>query len=251
MSTRRSAITALVADALPGYADPQALPHDLNAVAKALGVADIRYVAREVHGFTDWSSDKPTVFLSISRSDGRRRFTLAHECGHLMLGDEGQRAQHNPLITPRILEDIELTCDAIAAEILIPFTWLDLFGKQITCLRQADHAARHLRVSLSTLVVRMGHWQTGPLMIQLQRAPDGEWMPVHRVGAPKPWRGPLTLAPHLMAALEAAESGESIVDFDAINTGGARLTGAADLRKRRSDQATLFLSSPHFDSAES
>lgn len=161
-------VAELVDDAVPGYQDPQALPLDLNAVAKRLGVADIRYLARDVHGFTDWSSARPIVYLATSRSDGRRRFTLGHECGHIMLGHEGANAAYNPLVTADLVGDIELACDAVAAELLIPFTWLDQFEGYIRDLESARFAAHRLRVSLATLVVRMGHWGQRRMLFRLQ-----------------------------------------------------------------------------------
>lgn len=236
----RQQVAKLVQGAVPGYQDPQALPLDLNAVAKGLGVGDIRYLARDVHGFTDWSTKRPTVYLATSRSDGRRRFTLGHECGHLMLGDDGANAAHNPLVTSDLIEDIELTCDAVAAELLLPFAWLDEFGEYIRDLEAASFAADHLRVSLATLVVRMGHWGARPSLFRLQATLSGDWVIVHRVGAPAALRGRISLDEATATTFTMLSGGNHDLHITFCDAAGLTSRMAANIRKVDSE-VTVYI----------
>lgn len=227
----RQQVAALVADAVPGYNNPQALPLDLNAVAKSLGASDIRYLARDVHGFTDWSTSRPTVYLATSRSDGRRRFTLGHECGHIMLGHEGSNAAHNALVTTGLTDDIELTCDAVAAELLIPFTWLDQFGEYIRDLDSASYAAKRLRISLATLVIRMGHWGARPSIFRVEAALSGGWVIVNRVGAPPTLRGRIAIDDSTATTFSLLKDGNHDLKVTFNDAAGSASTMSANVRR--------------------
>jgi len=239
----RQAAAALVADAVPGYNNPQALPLDLNAVARRIGAADIKYLPREVHGFTDWSTDRPTVYLAMSRSDGRRRFTLGHECGHILLGYEGANAETNRLVTADLLTDIELSCDAIAAELLLPFTWLDYFGDYVRDLESASAAARRLRISLATLVVRMGHWGSPTMLFRLVATPADQWVLAHRVGVPPAMRGAMRPDETTRLILHALDDGVHDVEVTFLDAAGIRHSMWANVR-RSADSVTMYVARP-------
>ena len=165
------------------------LPLPLNAVAKGLGAVDIRYLAREVHGLTDFVDSGAVVYLAMSRSDGRRRFTLAHECGHLLLGEAGANARVDPYVTLDLLLDIENTCDRIASELVLPRVWLELHRGAVTDLLELRRLARRMRVSPAALVVGLRRVGMNCALVRFQRAPDGGWVTVHKVGLPRSLSG--------------------------------------------------------------
>lgn len=87
----------------------------LQALAIKLGVRDI---VEEPMPFEGGVFDLPGKGLVIKlKSDSpqyRKRFTLAHEIGHLLLGKPGLRSSCGKDA------DLERACDAIASEILMP-----------------------------------------------------------------------------------------------------------------------------------
>lgn len=62
-----------------------------------------------VDAFCGWAGARPTVVLSADVPGDRRRWTTAHELGHLLLHDAQQQGK-----------DIEAQADAFAAELLTP-----------------------------------------------------------------------------------------------------------------------------------
>jgi len=223
---------------LPGYDDPQSLPLDLNAVARHLGVADIRYLAREFHGFTHWG-DRPTVYLALSRSDGRRRFTLAHELGHILLGAD---------VTGADTDEVERLCDAIAGELLMPTSWLESWESLVTDLASARQLADRMRVSLATTVVRLRALGRQVMLFTLVRASDGQWIVASRIGAPARWQGRISLGIDTLAFLEAAEAwpgkDSAQFEFQACNWAGDRMTAKSTAMIRGNRVTVLAVGSP-------
>lgn len=101
-------------------------PADLGKVAERLGVVvDEREFVEEIDGFYVLLPDAPPVVAinnSYTKPPSRRRFTLAHEIGHHLLGRRG--ASNGRLFcldtstTRRTL--MERACDRFAALLLMP-----------------------------------------------------------------------------------------------------------------------------------
>ncbi len=66
---------------------------------------------REVDAFSYWESERPFIFLNVSRSAERMRFDLAHELGHLVL--------HKGVFTKRDRK-YELEANDFASAFLVP-----------------------------------------------------------------------------------------------------------------------------------
>jgi IrrE N-terminal-like domain len=88
-------------------------PTDLEALGPALNVH--RFVAEPmpISGELRRESDGFVVAYSTFLSDGRRRFTIAHELGHAIFETTGPNC-------PRAGEELERLCDMLASELLMP-----------------------------------------------------------------------------------------------------------------------------------
>jgi Zn-dependent peptidase ImmA (M78 family) len=103
------------------------IPVDPTAVAAA-------YSTRVVHeSFTDDLSgvlvrkgDSNTIAINESDSLVRRRFTVAHECGHLILGHKGEVFVDKQIVNRRstasslAIDDQEIEANQFAASLLMP-----------------------------------------------------------------------------------------------------------------------------------
>lgn len=91
---------------------------------------------------------KPSVYINSSKPEVRRRFTLAHELGHVIIpwhigniishvdvtGDEEEVRNKHKLIKddfPSRYKQIEKEANRFAAELLIPTKWLDEVFKNV------------------------------------------------------------------------------------------------------------------------
>ncbi|WNX85726.1 ImmA/IrrE family metallo-endopeptidase [Agathobaculum sp. NTUH-O15-33] len=81
------------------------LPVQVGAICRHMGFAVFSYAvgknliayyglanhARRTDGFTVRAGDDITIFYDQTKPDGRNRFTIAHELGHIVLGHLGNR----------------------------------------------------------------------------------------------------------------------------------------------------------------
>ena len=72
---------------------------------------------REMLGFSISEPLLPVMVLNVSDLPVRRVFTMMYELTHLMLGIGG-------LCTLREVQDIEIFCNEVAGETLVPRSWL-------------------------------------------------------------------------------------------------------------------------------
>jgi hypothetical protein len=155
----------------------------LHSLARRLGVSAITYNAEQpVDGCTSWpTSGGPTISLRPGMLLGRRRFTLAHELTHVMLGHGSPQEVNAKAYQPRQTE--ERLCDATAAALLMPrFEVVHLFGRN-TPLSRVLETAEDLQVSLSALALRLNELDpANPHILLIGRADveSGEeitWLP--------------------------------------------------------------------------
>ncbi|MCA0181358.1 MAG: ImmA/IrrE family metallo-endopeptidase [Actinobacteria bacterium] len=200
-------ISAVVDAALSTRRD--ALPIELNSTARALGARDVLYRA-QTQGYTRWSDDGPRILLALTRSDGRRRATLAHECGHLLVDPLVQAEsflQMSPanqqswnrkvtsllgydlsdqLTTAARIHGVERVCDLFSHELLLPFRCArgvrDAWTGELNELREL---ANQYRVSLSMLAIRLNSVQPGYTLLTLKATPQGRWIAVRTISAPR------------------------------------------------------------------
>jgi Zn-dependent peptidase ImmA (M78 family) len=225
---------------------------ELNCLARRLGAQDVRYHAQTLHGFTQWTDDGPYIQLKLARSDGRRRFTLAHEIGHLLL---------DPILDPQRVKDaisaikplrglerlaefsqysgltspgIERLCDMFAAELLIPtFKVEEIREAGLTMSRLAAESAR-LRVSLSMLVSRLNSVRSDLCLLRAESNSLDKWIVNYKLGLPGDLDGHVALTRSSSERLNKLEPGLhdrvdlSLLSFDSV----VSLTGSVKLSRR-------------------
>lgn len=87
----------------------------LHAMARRLGVTRITEERLAFEGGLFKLSDGELIIkLNADSPSTRKRFTLAHEIGHLLLGEPGLRSSCGRN------QELERRCDTIAAELLMP-----------------------------------------------------------------------------------------------------------------------------------
>ena len=103
----------------------------------------------EFRGFTVIDEYAPVVFVNGSDAKAAQIFTLAHELGHVWLG---QSALDSPRMDVHAEGDVERWCNAVAAELLVPEA--DLRKQHDPARDLGEEAARLARrYKVSTLVV--------------------------------------------------------------------------------------------------
>lgn len=101
----------------------QCLPIDMTALCSALKI-EIRWYADAADRNDAYSTvvdKKATILMRIGLTEARRRFALAHEVGHILLGHVGQvypliSCEPDPVNEP----GAELDADCFAGELLAP-----------------------------------------------------------------------------------------------------------------------------------
>jgi Zn-dependent peptidase ImmA (M78 family) len=106
-------------------------PMDLNAVARNLGVSEIRYVHSHLDGKLLKESGGYVIEVNKEHQRGRQRFTIAHEFGHILVSKGGSLGCSTISTRSRMVHEPngaeEALCDCAAAEILIPSEWVPAF----------------------------------------------------------------------------------------------------------------------------
>lgn len=141
----------------------------LRAMALRLGVGRIIEEAMPFDGgFYELPQGERIIKLNATSPSTRKRFTLAHEIGHLLLGEQGlSSCGHN--------QELERKCDTIAAELLMPTNEAISFVKSLgqPSPEKLKSVAQQYSVSLQTAAIRLhsdfqlwkcciGCWQRHP-----------------------------------------------------------------------------------------
>ena len=142
----------------------------LDALARSLGV--IRIIEEPLRyegGVFQLSNGERVIKLRADSTFVRKRFTLAHEIGHLLLGKPGLRSSCGED------RDLERACDTIASELLMPTDEAVPFVKQLgrPSPEKLTAVASRFQVSLQAAAFRVhrdlrlwkcfiGCWQRHP-----------------------------------------------------------------------------------------
>lgn len=88
------------------------------------------------------------VYDAAANGEGRARFTLAHELGHLMMHRNISFARVNPLSPPKIYANSEWQADVFASHLLIPANLLSAYKNSEDVVRDfcVSWAAADLRL---------------------------------------------------------------------------------------------------------
>jgi Zn-dependent peptidase ImmA (M78 family) len=122
----RAEIEAL-ANTVRYAAGQESIPIDVSGVAKHLGVSVvIKDFSEDLSGVLIRKGDSATIAVNSSDGPLRRRFTVAHECGHLALGHQGEIFIDKQVINRRdgnsslAIDDQEIEANQFAASLLMP-----------------------------------------------------------------------------------------------------------------------------------
>ena len=144
------------------------IPADLGAIGKCWGVERViersLNVAGMVHRF---DNGKSVVFLNEDDVPGRRRFSWAHELGHIVMAD-----QSSPGISCRTSGQrdvaLERSCDVIATEILMPQEQFGAFADKFGWnLRGARSSANAFQVTVQAATRRLVELMDEPALMSV------------------------------------------------------------------------------------
>jgi hypothetical protein len=180
-------------------------PIDLETLAHRVGAETILSADMTDDGrFVD-TPTATRIFLNSTERKERRRFTLAHELGHLVLADpQVLRLVHAALGTRSV--NVELLCNAFAAELLMPTGWVEqCFGGMPEDFAAVDALSESADVSMTaalTQLVNVAGWRSS--LVYFRRSRD--WAPVVIAG-PNPRPSRLELEGDAAAVLRSLPEG--------------------------------------------
>ena len=149
-------------------------PIDPGRLAETLGVPVIDSDIAE-DGRVEWTAGGPVIRLARGTPLERRRFTLAHELGHVLLHTESLLS---PVLeaTCRRFTSEEVLCNALAGSMLMPHPWVTAgFAGEPQDLRTIEALAVRAGVSLSAAVVRLRHVLGWRRTLLQWRAEGAQW----------------------------------------------------------------------------
>jgi Zn-dependent peptidase ImmA (M78 family) len=141
-------------DALRLFIDKAEAAGVLVMVSGVVGSNNTRKLdPREFRGFALADKLAPLVFINGADTKAAQMFTLAHELAHLWLGES---AVSNVGLAASTSQDIEVWCNRVAAELLVPLADLN---KELTGANQAlsvvPDLARAFKVSTLVILRRL------------------------------------------------------------------------------------------------
>ena len=103
-------------------------PVDVFHVAQELGATVSPQLATDdISGALSRDGDGPVIGFNARHSRNRQRFTIAHECGHLVLHDAPyflDRVFHRDRVSVEATDVFEIEANKFAAALLMPKAWL-------------------------------------------------------------------------------------------------------------------------------
>jgi hypothetical protein len=132
---------------------PFELPVPVERVAHALGVWEITPREMSQDGFIEARTNRIVIAVRAGVPDTRRRFTIAHEIGHLVLANPQFEAAS--LLRERHWGGEEQFCDAFAAALLLPASFLDGYSARPQTLFNLNDCAESAGVSARVAMIRL------------------------------------------------------------------------------------------------
>ncbi len=228
---------------IPAAAAP---PVDVAGVAHALGVHEIRLDPNLVEdGRLEHSAELSVIIIRGDRQlrgRPRRRFTLAHEVGHLLLARPDEK-----LLARRDWNDdrTERFCDDFAAALLLPRQWVgETYRRHPPVLATVRDLAERTRTSLAASLVRLNEvlgWNCALIHWRY----DTSWRMGFHAGLPRSLHGRVRSDVTTMDVLDScAGDGDVVIDaLPLLITNRSRLVRAEVSVRRPSALALIPLSS--------
>ncbi|MBD3238836.1 MAG: ImmA/IrrE family metallo-endopeptidase [Candidatus Moranbacteria bacterium] len=137
-------------------------PVDITSLAQQIGyrVYEVNFDDPQVAGMVVDSDKEKSIYVSENDPEGRKRFTIAHELGHVILHHQELAANQRivdyrkPLTDYKDTDDLkrEVEANMFAAEILMPE---DLTKKLWEFKQDVDDLAGFFKVSQKAALVRL------------------------------------------------------------------------------------------------
>lgn len=96
-------------------------PIDVLAIARAMGVEVFEQLGLGAIGEIDATATPPRIVVNASDAWVRKRFTMAHELGHLMMHQLGKQFRETSFARPA--DTLEVQANEFAAGLLMPY-WM-------------------------------------------------------------------------------------------------------------------------------
>lgn len=208
-------------------------PVPLMTYGRALGIEGIS-PGGVMDGCVDLTGPAPRIKLRSGLSDSARRFTLAHELGHVAL--KRYEDQGGDLAGV----DIERMCDRLAASMLLPNRWIQPVVNSQWSIASLEEYASLARVSVPTVVNRLSDLGGGTIWLHFKFAgPSRTWLCWSRAGAKGRWRSPLSFDEKTGAQLVSAQ-GTSFRMRLHVAAGDQLIEVGAECRRRGYDLWVMF-----------
>lgn len=144
-----------------------ALPVSVSELARGMGIRIMYYKSEnEDDGYSTLDEGEPMIFINSETANNRKRFTAAHELGHILLGHVGKYSLVNR--EPSASDNpIEQEANVFASRILAPacVLWaLDVHSaEQISKLCNISMTAAQYRMDRMNILYERGKFLTSPL----------------------------------------------------------------------------------------
>ena len=141
-------------------------PVPVESFASQLGVRVLSATNfGSLEGALEHDSGQPTIWVNAGHSRTKKRFTIAHELGHLMLHPEGKMFRELSYVGPFSQQKEEREANTFAAHLLMPLHFLEPF---VGSKRMTDsYVAQAFEVSEAVL-----RWQLEALRAQREALRD-------------------------------------------------------------------------------
>jgi hypothetical protein len=158
---------------------------DVEQIAWRIGVHEIVIGPIVGDGKLEQRGERTRILVQVRSHPTRRRFTIAHEVGHLWL----QKHREEIAGAPNGGHAEERFCNEFAAALLMPPAWIRDHGKdQEPSLEQLDQIAGHAEVSLAACLLqlrRYAYWRHSLLHWSWD---SGNWRLWSMTGVPRSCR---------------------------------------------------------------
>jgi len=128
-------------------------PVDIEGIAQWLGVPVLTVPSPGWSGAveSDEKTGEATIWVAAEESAFRRRFTIAHEIGHLILHPAGEAYRDYPDFSG---SKLEAQANGYAAALLMPLSMLDAYASRFG--PDIRRLARLFEVSEAAMNIRLG-----------------------------------------------------------------------------------------------
>jgi hypothetical protein len=194
-------IDGVVAHILDAFRVPSSPPVDAERLAYLMGVSAVDEAELVEDGRLECLDGVPRILVRRGLSAARRRFTVGHELGHLLLVD-----QTTGLVARRALpvtDQVERFCDNFAAALLLPRRWItERYTQRPQNLSTLRHLANQANTSLSAAVVRLGEVLDWTVSLLRWRRERGRWRFLAGAAIPSQLYGHIGSAQRTSTALD-------------------------------------------------